>query len=401
MDKKNTETVNRNSANELKAYLDSLPSGRALDFPDETRLIEQAPTAVLNGYTARFPFSEKAELLFVKTRNLPEIRFYINRYGLKPLAQRALFDENMKEIAFEFLNLRRFDDVEDLIKNASSVVLHGYVRLYPLESDEQVLELLNNDNEQLFATYVNKGRFISDEVLRAIIRDNKTHAFKAVMYRFYRWFKKKCAGSKDFFVSKTEKVWAECLSEELQVEVLQSYSSDMIDVLLKTCPLAPKAQSFLFESRFDAYLLKLHVCSLYGTGGYRFLPEFEAKLFKALALKGLDDCLTEFRHRDDTVFVQNASAKAVLEYIKHFWLSDEAQCALFRRGEGVLMKTLISRYSPEHGLCWQAEVVLVEMASFEIIRQYVSFHTMCHEALVKLKERSEDEVKYYYSVHPW
>ncbi|MBO5285037.1 MAG: hypothetical protein J6B00_04085, partial [Alphaproteobacteria bacterium] len=104
-------------------------------------------------------------------------------------------------------------------------------------------------------------------------------------------------------------------------------------------------------------------------------------------------------HQDDTVFVQNASEKAVLKYLEGFWLADEAQVALIARGNGTLIKKLISRYSPSHGLCWQAEVKLVEICSPEVIRLYTSFHTMCGQALEKLGQKSQSELEYYYSKH--
>ena len=55
--------------------------------------------------------------------------------------------------------------------------------------------------------------------------------------------------------------------------------------------------------------------------------------------------------------------------------------ATVNRGNGELISELISRYSPEHGMCWQAEVAMVELGAMDAVRQYISFHTMCWQAL--------------------
>ena len=84
-----------------------------------------------------------------------------------------------------------------------------------------------------------------------------------------------------------------------------------------------------------------------------------------------------------------------------YWLSDDAQVALINRGNGELIKELISRYSPEHGMCWQAEVELVKLGAMEAVRQYIAFHSMCWEALSLLKENFPAVAEEYYAKHPY
>jgi hypothetical protein len=172
-----------------------------------------------------------------------------------------------------------------------------------------------------------------------------------------------------------------------------------IELLLRTTPLSVKAQDYLFEHDFDASWFKIHVENLYCVGGYRFEGENEAKLFKVLAKKNLDDCLTELRQPDDVSFVKFASVEAVRKYIKNFWLTDDAQVALIEGANGTIIKELLSRYSPEHGICWQAEVALVNLNSATLIDFYISFHSMCWDALEILKERNPELHKKYYTLH--
>ena len=169
--------------------------------------------------------------------------------------------------------------------------------------------------------------------------------------------------------------------------------------MLSTHPLSVKAQEFMFKRNFDPQWFKLHVEHLYGVGGYRFEGDLETKLFKILASKDIDDCLTTFRQRDDVSFVKCASLKALNKYIKDFWLSDEAQVSLIERGNFDLIKQFLSRYNSAHGICWQAEVKLVSFCSYELIDFYISFHTMCWDALEILKNRQPELHAKYYTLH--
>ena len=299
----------------------------------------------------------------------------------------------------DFAKMRRLADPEYLIKTGSNEAVRVYLAFNPLENDDQVYALLHRDNPSLFAAYANKW-VISENVKRKIVEERNYAAFKTIVYRFYRLFRKKAVKAKDFG-KLMETLAAEALPAELQVEVLTSYDRDLIQLLLMTCPLAAEAQEVLWKRNFDAEWLKLHVEHLYCMGGYRFAPENEQKLFKVLASKSLDDCLTQFRHRDDVSFVKFATPAAVKKYVAGYWLSDDAQVALINRGNGELIKELISRYSPEHGMCWQAEVELVKLGAMEAVRQYIAFHSMCWEALSLLKENFPAVAEEYYAKHPY
>jgi hypothetical protein len=221
-----------------------------------------------------------------------------------------------------------------------------------------------------------------------------------VVYHFYRTFKAKSKKARDY-----KKLMVQLsgvgLSAEQQVMVLSSYDPLFVELLLKTTPLDVKAQNYMFEHNFDAFWYKLHVEHLYCVGGYRFDGENETKLFKVLAKKNLDDCLTELRQLDDVSFVKFASKGAVKKYIKNFWLSDDAQVALIEGGNSELIKELLSRYSSEHGICWQAEVALVKINGRELIEFYISFHSMCWEALEGLKKGNPELHKKYYTLHQY
>ncbi|MBO5038247.1 MAG: hypothetical protein J6C85_02155 [Alphaproteobacteria bacterium] len=390
--------LERNNVAELKAYFDAMPAGKPLDYPDEILILEHFSEPVVQSYVSRFPLSKEAEAIFIKKAPAALRQLYINLHGLKPETQHLIIEENLKEAAADFCTMRTFDDVSFLLEKGSTSVLRNYLVRYPLENDDLVLKLLCHSNPSMMVCYINTGRYISPTVLRAMIEERHLEAFKAFCYRQHRLFKKKAAAQAPFDKI-IERLGANYLSCSLQLEVLEACDWRFVEVLLKTTPLAQEAQKLLFERKFDYTWLKLHVTSLYGIGGYRFSKDYEPLLFKALAAKDMDDCLTNFRHQDDTVFVQNASEKAVLKYLEGFWLADEAQVALIARGNGTLIKKLISRYSPSHGLCWQAEVKLVEICSPEVIRLYTSFHTMCGQALEKLGQKSQSELEYYYSKH--
>lgn len=401
MAKKIITLIERNAADELKAYFESMPAERALDCHEELVLLEHFLPEAVKSYINRFRFSEKAEIAFIRKAPKEMRQMYINYYGLSVAAQKCVVDNDLKEVAADFVSLRRFWDDDYVLRNASDAILRLYVALNAFEGDAPILLLLERSNPTLFQGYVTKGRYISEAVMREVIATRNEKAFSALMYRFYNRFKKKARKAEDF--DKVMKGVAEfALPEELQVDALQTFNRGFIEILLKTCPLAPAAQNVLFRHNFDAQWLKLHVSILYGVGGYRFTPENEPKLFKLLASKNLDECLTTFKLRDDVAFVRIASVEAVRKYIKDFWLSDDAQVALLRRGNASLAKELISRYSPEHGLCWQAEVELAKNYSKEVISAYISFHSICFDAQDVIRARKMETVMaYYFAHHPY
>lgn len=297
MNNKIISLIERNADNELKAYFESLTSEHPLDLHEELVLLEHFSPAAVKSYINRFRFSKDAEKVFVQIAPADIRLTYLNYYGLTEETQRCLIHCDKVEALRDFAKMRRLADPEYLIKTGSNEAVRVYLAFNPLENDDQVYALLHRDNPSLFAAYANKW-VISENVKRKIVEERNYAAFKTIVYRFYRLFRKKAAKAKDFG-KLMETLAAEALPAELQVEVLTSYDRDLIQLLLMTCPLAAEAQEVLWKRNFDAEWLKLHVEHLYCMGGYRFAPENEQKLFKVLASKSLDDCLTQFRHRDD------------------------------------------------------------------------------------------------------
>jgi len=400
MRKKFLSLVERDSVAELSAYFAALPAGKPLDRQEEMVLLEYYPEAAVTSYINRFRLSEDAEIVFIDKAPGKHRRAYINFYGLRPTTQKFIIDKHLDNAALDFAHMRHFDDVDYLIEHGSPTVIRVYIQDNALANDKQVLKLLHHDNAGLFKAYVDNGRYISDDVQKAIVTENNLNAFNALVFYYHRRFKKKARNlTWDQMVEK--EVHDVALSEQMQQLVFDSGSRMFIESMLRTTPLAPAIQKLMFDRNFDAEFFKLHVEVLYGVAGYRFEPELEEKLFKLLASKDFDDCLAKFRLRDDLSFVRCASANAVAKYIKDVWLSDEAQVALFARGNVDLAKKLISRYSSEHGLCMQAEIKLVEIYSPEVIKLYVDFHTMCSEALAKLGIKSPETLAFYYTKHAY
>ena len=391
--------IERNAAEELQAYFASLPNGCPLDCHEEKVMLEHFCPAAVKSYINRFRFSESAEILFIGKAPADIRLAYLNYYGLREETQKHVINANLMDVIRDFVRLRHFDDVDYLLENGSNEAVRLYLSYNRLENDAQVEKLLRRDNPTLFAAYANKW-YISENIKRLIFDERNLAAFRAVAYRFYRLYKKKAKQASDYG-KLASSLTAETLPADLQAAILGSYNREFIELLLKTCPLAEPAQAALWKHNFDAEWLKLHVEHLYGLGGYRFTPENEKELFKRLAKKDLDECLTAFRQKDDVSFMQCASTAAAKKYIKNFWLSDDAQVATVNRGNGELISELISRYSPEHGMCWQAEVAMVELGAMDAVRQYISFHTMCWQALEKLKANFPQVAEEYYARHPY
>ena len=392
--------IERNADKELKAYFESMSHETPLDCHDEKVLLEHFLPAAVESYINRFRFSEDAEIIFIdKSPSNTRLR-YINYYGLRPTTQRYIIEKNMVEAIRDFSRMRHFEDVDYLLDQGSDEAIRIYLANNRLEQDEQVIKVLHKKNPTLFREYVNK-QLISDKIKQIVVEEKNTDAFKAIVFKFYRLFRTKSNKAKDFQKLMQNKLAAEALPSDLQVEILQSHNREFIMLLLQTCPLSEEAQEVLWKYNYDAEWLKFHVEHLYCMGGYRFTPNNEAKLFKALASKNLDDCLTQFRHQDDVSFVKFASSEAVKKYLKNFWLTDEAQVALISRGERPLIKEFISRFSPSHGMCWQAEVELVKLGSWEGVKDYISFHSICWEALSIIKKNKPDLAEEYYSKHPY
>lgn len=400
MAKKIITLIERNSVQELKDYFADMSAETPLDSHEEMVLLEHFLPEAVKSYINRFRLSEKAEVAFIEKAPIDLRKTYINYYGLRWNTQKHIIDTNLCEVADDFMQLRRFDDDAYLLEHASVNILRSYVSLYVLEGDKLVISLLNHENPSLIKGYISKGRFISEAVQKEIIDQKNDEAFSALMYRFYNKFKRLSRKTTDC-KALMKQLADVALSEELQLRVVRVFDRMMLEILLKTTPLAPSVQELLFLYNVDAHWLKLHVTSLYGRGGYRFEAENEKKLFKVLINKDLDECLTTFRHCDDVTFVKLASEKAVEKYLQDYWLTDDGQVALMQRHNTKLAKTLISRYSPEHGLCWQAEVELAKDYGSDVLKEYISFHSMCREALEILEKRKPEMFSFYFTKHQY
>lgn len=398
--KKIISLIERECVDELKAYFESVSEAPPLDMHEEMVLLEHFSQDAVKSYINRFRFSEKAEIVFVTKAPRELCQIYINYYGLRDNTQKYVIDKDLTEVASDFMLMRRFFDDEYLLDHASARIIRPYILENTLENDNLVRKLFYHENKGLFASYVTRGRFISEDIKREIVDSRDDKAFQAIMYRFYNKFKHLSRKTDDWQELIKSKLADFALSDELQLSVIRSFDRFMLEILLKTTPLCEEAQNLLFFYNTDVQWFKLHVSVMYGKAGYRFSEANEPKLFKILAQKNLDECLTSFRLRDDVSFVNIASQEAISKYIKDFWLTDDAQIALIKRGNNKLTKELISRYSPEHGMCWQAEVEMVNLCSDDVIKSYVSFHTMCREALDILKNKNKKEIiDYYYSLH--
>ncbi len=268
----------------------------------------------------------------------------------------------------------------------------------PFEDDEQVLSLLYHSNQSLFLMYVNKGYKISDAVIKEVIEGRYFYAFKIIAVHYRRRFKE-LAKNMTFTEIISQKKDEVVFSEELQSLVLDSKEPLLWQIMLCHMPLWPKVQER--TSKFELEWLKMHVEHLYGVAGYRFEAKFESHLFEKLGCKNIDDCMLQFRQQDDASIVWTVSDKAATRFINEHWLSDWAQVGVILRGDANLIKVFIYRFTPEHGMCWQAEVEMVKRCSPEIIRAYIEFHSMCFEALEIIKKRFPELHSFYYTRHAY
>ena len=402
MEKKFIELVERDSVSELQAYFADMPEGKPLDIHEEQVLLEYFSPLAVKSYINRFRFSEKAEKMFIEKAPSELRRQYIHYYGLQKGTERFIIDKNLTEAAMDYTDTRGFEDVNYLLKYGSATIIRGHLRENKLTSDSQLVTLLYHENKSLFPAYIRHGRFISDVVQTVVVEEHHHEAFRALTNYYYGQYLKKCRNGHQSYDDMLKKgVTGVFLSENIQLKVMDSEDKRLIEQMILTTPLAVSVQKLMFERNYGPGWFKNHAEHLYGVGGYRFAPEYEKKMFKLLANKDLDDCLTKFRQRDDVSFVQMASVGAVTKYIKDYWLSDDAQVALVARGNAELIEKLISRYTPEHGMCWQAEVKLVEIGSPETIMKYTSFHSMCSEALALLKKKSPETLADYYTKHAY
>lgn len=354
----------------------------------------------VQAYFGRFTFSNEALKLFLSKASRPLRRAYFCHHGVPWVVQKYVIDKDMVEIASDFSEMYYFDDIDYLLQHGSPEIIRMQIAKAPLFKDEQVIKLLHHINSSLFTSYVAKGYFISNKVLKVVIKERCVKAFRAVLSHQYHRFRK-LALKNDIAEIRRDYADEVVLAENLQIDVLKDFEPRMVELLLKYSPLWEKAQKFMIANHSDVQWLKIHVSYLYGVAGYRFIAELEPVLFEKLSLKSFDDCLMQFKQKDDVVFIRYASPQAVIKRLKSSWPSDEAQLSAMARGNGEIIDVLIGRFTPEHGMCWQAEVEMVQMCSPDTIKKYVSFHTMCREALELLHKKCLEVFDYYFMVHPY
>lgn len=409
MNKQFIQLIERDSLDELRAYFETLPAEKPLDLEDELIMLDHFNPEVVMSFTYRFRFSQKGEIRFIQVAPANVRRTYINYRGLWLTTQKYVIDNNLVEVARDFSEMRTFDDVDYLLEHGSTPIIGDFLRYHALENDEQVLTLARHESKSLFRGYVSHGkygRFISEYVLTEIVSNRLYSAFNAVVWQYGRNFKKR-ARTMTFEQMKEKHLDNIAIPSKLQVEVLRGGDRWFVQPLLQTTPLSPDAVSVLFEMNYDVQWLKIHVVNVYCVGGYRFEPEYEKQLFKALAKKNLDECLISFKLRNDdkvngdVIFAENASPTTLIKFIKEHWLSDAGQVAALKRGLGDVARVFISRFTPEHGMCGEAEVVLVTFYPVEVINLYTVFHSMCSQALALLREKSEEGINFYYQHHAY
>ena len=146
-------------------------------------------------------------------------------------------------------------------------------------------------------------------------------------------------------------------------------------------------------------MLLVHTSSLYGKANYCFEADEEEKLFNILVKKGYENSLTSVRLKNEETFFQIASSNAIRKYFLKFWPTDEGQLVIMKRRNPSLVKELINLCTPDHGLCWEAEVLMVKIYNEDVLNAYISFHTLCSEALEILKKKKPEIHNFYFTKH--
>lgn len=400
MNRKIVELLEGGSLDELNAFFCGLTADEALKVEGVILQPEYFKAEVVKCFVKCFRFSEVAEAIFIQVAPPYLRRFYINYYGLWLTTQQDVIDKNLTEVGKELSKIRTFDDVEYLLKYGSPVMIDDFLRYHTLQEDEHVLMLARHKSKMLFHSYMSRegGCFISEAALAEIIKCELDAAFNAIVWQYGRNFKEK-ARLKTYAEIAKECAEDVILQDAFQCEVLKKGNPWLVEPLLKTTPLCVEAQKVLFEMNYDIQWLKIHFVNMYCVGGYRFEPEYEKRLFEVLGRNNLDDCLLEYKDRDDVIIVENAGPDTLLKYVKGRWLSNEAQVALLNRRLSEVTCAFIARFTHDHGMCSQAEVKLVELYPAEVINLYTAFHSMCGEALCLLRQKSKEGIEFYYQNH--
>ncbi len=390
-----------------------------LDLQGQMRLVKKGPVSEAKAYFRYFRFDPKVEEVFVEKADQKSRMDYINRYGLYGSTVKHIIDQSKKcdeqlnvqlmAVMSDFIKLRHFvDDVDYLLNNASDQMLDLYLREVQLVGDEEVLKLLKRaeSNPSLFASYVNHGRYISNDIVMTIVSSRNYQAFEAIAWRMYRRFKEKAqeVSYQEMLAKDDSEVM---FPREIQWAVFCLEDDHLIRVMVERTPLVSDIQEPMFSGERGMELFRAHISNVYGIGGYRFEEGLEQMLFDKFAqASGADDAFKKFCDIDPVTYVRYASYKACLTYLKELkekgrWLDDSAQVALVCRQNADLTATFVSTFNSEHGMCWEAEIKFAQVGSAEVIRSYVEFHTMCGEALDVLRQRFPELIEFYNNRHQW
>ena len=135
--------IERNSVDELEAYFSDVSHERPLDYHEEMVLLEHFSAVAVKSYINRFKFSVPAEAMFVKKATRELCQTYINYYGLHQDTQKYVIDNNLVEVAQDYMLMRRFWDDDYLLDHGSGDIIRNYIMLNSFETDDQIMKLLN------------------------------------------------------------------------------------------------------------------------------------------------------------------------------------------------------------------------------------------------------------------
>ena len=395
----NVSLLKQKSPEEIEVFFNDLIRKKQLHVDDELVMLKIAPMSSTSNYIRLYRFSSAiSEIEFIKRAPIKLKRYYIGYYGLRWETQKYVIDNDLFEVAQEFMLTRRFDDESYLVTQHKGEIIHAYTQIYALK-EELVLQLVNYENENLLCNYINKRHYISDAVKTEIVRQKKYSAFSCLMRVFREQFYELCSSATNYQELIAERLADFYLPVSLQTELISNWNMKFAEPLMRSIPFVPEVQRLIFKSRINPDMLLVHTSSLYGKANYCFEAEEEEKLFNILVKKGYEDSLTSVRLKNEAVFFQIASSNAIRKYFLKFWPTDEGQLVIMKRNNPSLVKELICRCTPDHGLCWEAEVLMVKIYGEDVINAYISFHSLCSEALEILKNKKPDTYNYYFSMH--
>ena len=398
MNKKIVEFIKRGANAEVLAYFGSKAYRASLNAEEEKLLLTCCSDEVFLSYINRFELSVEAEKKMIDMKNVVRCEAYIKKYGLCENVQRYLLDRNNYDMARVFFKYCNFVDEEYLLGSRNEEMVRIYLEYHALSKEEYILYLLSYRDLSILCDYINKGRVVGDIVKDRIISTENATTFKALVYHYNKVLREESTFVTDFNWLK-EKVSAYGLNAKQQVRVLESGDRMLIEAMMSSVPLEKEAQAYLFENDLPKSFIQVHVVSLYGVGGYRFEKEHEEMLFKLLNKRSFDDCLISMRYYDTLAIVKFCSDDYVFKFVKTTWLCDEAQIYLINNKKEYILKEFVARFTKDHGMCWQAEVLLVQRNLKELVGMYIKVHTMCDKALQILKRTQPLLFKKYHEIH--